>query len=284
MIKRSKKHWTGERLETYIFNENTIEHLHRYAIAIEHTTNKIVLDIACGEGYGSNLLAEKANYVYGVDISEETVIEAKEKYIKPNLEFKSGSTSSIPLEDNSIDVVVSFETIEHHKEHEQMMLEIKRVLKPTGMLIISSPDKRTYTDVSGNNNPHHVKELYFKELDSLLNRYFLNTRHHFQKMIHGSILYQKDAEAKYKEYVGSYDYLLQQIEENHIYIISLASDLDVPYLETSTFGSKEIDEIKAQENQLDVDKAIERITSSWSYKIGNSLLRPFSFLKKIVNG
>jgi len=63
------KNWTGERLETHILNVITIEHLHRYALALPHSTGKIVLDIACGDGYGSNLLARNAVSVIGVDIA-----------------------------------------------------------------------------------------------------------------------------------------------------------------------------------------------------------------------
>src|ERR1035438_3461036 len=112
-----KKNWTGERLETHIYNYNTIEHLHRYAMATQLVTDKIVLDIASGEGYGSNLLSKFSKKVYGVDISAETIELASKKYLKNNLQFKVGSTSNIPIPDNTIDVVVSFETIEHHNQH-----------------------------------------------------------------------------------------------------------------------------------------------------------------------
>lgn len=67
-----KKNWTGERLETFVLNDSTIEHLHRYAIAKELAQGKHVLDIACGEGYGSNLLASSARFVDGVDIDQST--------------------------------------------------------------------------------------------------------------------------------------------------------------------------------------------------------------------
>jgi len=63
------------------------------------------------------------------------------------------------------DLVVSFETIEHHDEHEQMLAEVKRVLKPDGMAIISSPDKAIYTDKPEYHNSFHVKELYREEFE-----------------------------------------------------------------------------------------------------------------------
>ena len=144
--------YTGERLVTSVASEYTLyEHLHWYAAAQIISQNKTVLDIASGEGYGSYLLSKNAAYVYGVDIAEAAVNHAQEKYAtrRPNLIFKQGSTSGIPLENGTIDLVVSFETIEHHDEHEQMISEIKRVLKPGGVLLISSPNKTVYSKEIG---------------------------------------------------------------------------------------------------------------------------------------
>ena len=124
------KTWTGERLETFIQNENTNEHLHRYAQCLELVTGKVILDIACGEGYGSNLLADEAVNVTGVDIDGETITKAAAKYKKNNLNFLKGTADKIPCSDGVFDVVVSFETIEHHNKHDEMMLEVRRVLKP----------------------------------------------------------------------------------------------------------------------------------------------------------
>ncbi len=136
-----KKKWTGERLETFVLNETTVEHLHRYGIVMPFIEDKTVLDIACGEGYGSKLLSSKALKVIGVDIDLETIEKASKKYGSSNLTFIQGSADKIPVKDGSIDTVVSFETIEHHDKHNEMMNEIKRVLKPGGILIISSPEK-----------------------------------------------------------------------------------------------------------------------------------------------
>ena len=158
-------------METFVFNEATLEHLHRYAVALNFVENKMVLDIACGEGYGANLLAEKASAVTGVDIDEITIKKAEQKYKRSNLGFIKGDVLSIPVADNTIDVAISFETIEHISEHEKMIFEIKRVLKDDGIFIVSTPDKKNYSDESGYVNLHHQKELYeneFKELDDIL--------------------------------------------------------------------------------------------------------------------
>jgi 2-polyprenyl-3-methyl-5-hydroxy-6-metoxy-1,4-benzoquinol methylase len=76
--------------------------------------------------------------------------------------------------DGTVDLVVSFETIEHHDEHEQMLAEIKRVLKPNGMVIVSSPDKAIYTDKPDYHNRFHIKELYREEFEALFRTRFKN--------------------------------------------------------------------------------------------------------------
>jgi len=85
-----------------------------------------------------------------------------------------GSCSKIPLLDGTVDLVVSFETIEHHDEHEQMLAEIKRFSKPNGMVIVSSPDKAIYTDKPDYHNRFHVKELYREEFEALFRTRFKN--------------------------------------------------------------------------------------------------------------
>ncbi|HQI46890.1 MAG TPA: class I SAM-dependent methyltransferase, partial [Bacteroidales bacterium] len=159
---------TGERLLTEIVNQNAIEHIHRYAFALQYVKNKNVIDIASGEGYGSNILASVANAVIGIDISKEAIEHANNKYKRENLSYIHGSADNIPIESNSIDVVVSFETIEHHYKHQEMMTEIKRILNPNGLLIISSPDKLHYSLIPKYDNKYHVKELFVEEFKNLI--------------------------------------------------------------------------------------------------------------------
>jgi GT2 family glycosyltransferase/SAM-dependent methyltransferase len=169
--------FTGER---FVPTEQGVirqEHLHRYAWCLPLVEGKDVLDVASGEGYGSAMLASKARSVCGVDISHEVVAHAAERYATlGNLAYLQGSAAAIPLADNSVDVVVSFETIEHLLEQEEMMSEIRRVLRPHGILVMSSPNKEAYSDQAGYHNDFHVKELYQDELESLVARYFPASR------------------------------------------------------------------------------------------------------------
>ena len=99
--------FTGERLTTSLeMTHGVIEHLHRYALAQKISKDKIVLDIASGEGYGSYLISKGATKVFGVDIDEKSINHAKVKYISSkNIEFYVGSTDSIPLEEDRKSVV-----------------------------------------------------------------------------------------------------------------------------------------------------------------------------------
>lgn len=156
-----------------------IEHMHRYYSIGEVLENKIVLDAACGTGYGTNIIAKKAKKAYGIDISDEAIQYAKENYCAENLYFQQGSVAMLEFPDHFFDVVISFETIEHVDEEmqNQFLSEIYRVLKEDGILIMSTPDKKIYTDLQvGEATEWHVKEFYAEEFTS-----FINTRFQYFK-------------------------------------------------------------------------------------------------------
>src|SRR5690349_799341 len=111
------------------------EHVYRYAFASRFVSGKRVLDIACGEGYGAAALQKAgAAQVIGVDISEAVCLHARNKY---GIDARPGTAEQIPLLDRSIDVIVSFETIEHVPDPHRFLDECVRILVPGGRLIIS---------------------------------------------------------------------------------------------------------------------------------------------------
>lgn len=265
--------WTGERLVTQVEDVDTIYHLHRYAIPFNYITNKIVVDIASGEGYGSNLMAKTAKEVYGVDISSEAISFATLKYGQTkNLNFLEGTVEKIPLKDSFVDVVVSFETLEHTDKHEEMMGEIKRILKPGGILIISSPDKANYSDRFNRVNEFHVKELYMQNFKTLMKTYFKHTHFYYQTFLTGSFIVKEDFSATgITEYDGSYSHINSNANlQFPLFNIAVASDENFIEPEASYFNGSEV--LKQMYFNL--------VMSFTPYKLGNFILRPLRFLFK----
>jgi SAM-dependent methyltransferase len=216
--------WTGERYLPEVRGQIELEHIHRYVMARELAVGKTVLDIASGEGYGSAMIAEVARNVVGVDLSEEAVTHAQKKYRKDNLRFKVGSCASIPMADASVDLVTSFETIEHHDEHELMLAEIKRVLRPNGQLIISSPEKHEYSIISGQKNEFHVKELYRVEFEKLLESHFKNLLFYGQRIVYGSGIFLEGQSSKFTTYTEDDNRSRTKGLARPTYLIAIASD------------------------------------------------------------
>jgi ubiquinone/menaquinone biosynthesis C-methylase UbiE len=169
---------TGERMIPELHKGHNIygAHLARYDACREFTGGKEVLDIACGSGYGTKLIAQNAKKVYGIDIDQETVNYAKENYRAKNIIYKVGSATDIPLGDNSVDVVVSFETIEHIDDYEKYLQEIKRILRPGGVLVLSTPNDDEYIE----DNEFHQHEFRYKQLKDLVKGYFKYQQFYFQ--------------------------------------------------------------------------------------------------------
>lgn len=276
------KIWTGERLETFVFSDTTVEHLHRYAITIDFVKDKIVLDIASGEGYGSNILAQYAEKVFGVDIDEISIEASKEKYKSKNLEFKVGSGDAIPLEDHSVDVVVSFETLEHHDKHHEMMREIKRVLRVNGILIMSTPDKKYYADEKNYKNPFHVKELYFSEFKELIRGHFSNAQFYFQNMFRGSLIVPEQKKTGFKSFEGDFQAINTGAGFVPMYIVAIASDEGLPIESNiSGFVGNSIAAKEQEELQKKIrDEVVSWIKKSWSFRVGNAILSPLRIFKK----
>lgn len=167
--------FTGERFTPECVREMWYEHWHRYALAAQAAVGRRVLDAACGEGYGSALLAQRAREVIGVDLSAEAVGHARARYgTIGNLRFEVGDVTALPARLGRFGLISSFETLEHvdAEAQQQMLAGFATLLADDGVLLLSSPDKATYSDATGYRNPFHAHELYLPELRELLARHF----------------------------------------------------------------------------------------------------------------
>jgi SAM-dependent methyltransferase len=183
--------FTGERFTPEVRGLIWHEHWHRYAFAAALVHGRHVLDAACGEGYGSFLLARTAARVTGIDLSPDAIAHARERYSAPNLAFVEGSVTQLPLRDASVDAVVSFETIEHLPGQREMLAEFHRVLAPDGVLVISSPNRPVYNEAGAIENHFHVKELDRAELKALLDPAFPQQAWHAQRVVSQSALWSE---------------------------------------------------------------------------------------------
>ena len=197
--------FTGERFVPGIAGEIAHEHWHRYAFARRWVEGKRVLDVACGEGYGSALLSEVAAQVTGVDIAEGAVAHARTSYATHrNLRFEHGSATALPLADASVDAVVSFETIEHLPGADQprMLAEIARVLTADGILVLSAPNPVEYSQARNYRNPFHLHEPTRDELEALLAPMFPVRHWYGQRRYFGSAIWNERREATLEAWSG----------------------------------------------------------------------------------
>ena len=135
--------FTGERVVPGVMDDarDLQAHLARY-VAFMHPfcTHKIVLDAACGTGYGTQILSWAADSAFGIDIEPSAIEYAEEMYATDRTTFVIGDVTKMPFPDKMFDVVVSFETIEHLKEPEKFVDEAWRVLADDGVFIVSAPE------------------------------------------------------------------------------------------------------------------------------------------------
>ncbi len=159
---------------SWIYKGTINQHIKRYQFALSEGVGTKVLDIACGTGYGSNILAKSASQVIGIDISNEAIESAKKEFVSPKIIFQQGDASQIEFPDNTFDTIISFETIEHLPidKVESYLKELARVLKSNGEIYISSPDIMGFSLGEISSNHFHVQEFTTKQFINLVSKHF----------------------------------------------------------------------------------------------------------------
>ena len=161
------------------------EHEQRYLKATEFlSSSDIVLDIACGTGYGSKILSSKAKQVIGGDLNEATIDYNKKFYNNiPNLKFEIMDGTKLPYKDNTFDALISFETLEHTRDFIPMLNEFKRTVKSGGTIIISTPNFYLNSPNGYIINKYHTQEWTPSEFKELINKIFGEFNHYGQEYV-----------------------------------------------------------------------------------------------------
>jgi SAM-dependent methyltransferase len=171
----SELEFTGERVVPGLVDPNLFnEHLARYRFAALFAENGRVLDAGCGSGYGAAEFAGTASSVIAMDISAEAVTHARNSFAGPRTSFLQGRCERLPFADGSFDLIAAFEVIEHLAGWRDFLSEARRVLCPSGVLLVSTPNKDFYSEsrADAGPNPFHVHEFQYREFEAALAEVF----------------------------------------------------------------------------------------------------------------
>jgi len=258
--------WTGERCVPWTPDVQVVyEHMHRYLWAATVVAGRRVLDLGSGEGFGASILAAgEETEVVGIDIDARTVEHAQLNWGGPRTSFKVGDALDLSeFEDGSFGAVVAFEVIEHVNEQERVLAEVARVLADDGVLIISTPDRRLYSDATGQVNPFHRHELTYEEFSALLEGQFPHLAVWGQRTITGSHLAALGSSA---EELSATEFFIERAgdewrmasEPAALYLVALASRGALPEASSSSvLGDCDLELVRAAERKAgDAAKAI----------------------------
>jgi SAM-dependent methyltransferase len=171
--------FTGERVipgkvEVDLWNE----HVSRYAFAARYAAGRRVLDAGCGAGYGAAELSLTAANVLGIDSSQEAIVYARQHYGTGNLQFLVASAAQIPVRGQEFDLITAFELIEHLEDWRAFLCEMRRLLRPGGVFIVSTPNREYYAESRAERgpNPFHHHEFDAPEFVDELRAVFPQVR------------------------------------------------------------------------------------------------------------
>jgi hypothetical protein len=205
-----------------------------------------------------------------VEIAPDAVAHAANAYGRENLSFLRGDARALPLPDASRDVVVSFETIEHFAEHQRFLEEVRRVLRPGGLLVVSTPDRDNYSPTDTPANPYHVKELTGAEFHVLMRCHFAHVAVWWQRALRGSVLVPGPGvsiagETLTFERRGADHFEVSTKYPRPQYWVAVCSDEDLKeipasiYIETSQLDAREDDLRRTLSAEQDRIRSIEAV-------------------------
>lgn len=157
----------------------------RYHFAAKYTDSlSVVCDMACGTGYGSEILGRKVQQVIGLDISDEALEFAQINFSKPNVSFLKMDVAKTMFKDKAFTVITAFEMIEHLTKTSIFLKEVTRILAPRGVFVVSTPNRLTQSPDGAVMSPYHTKEYSPVELQKLLHHHFSSVELFGQKKNH----------------------------------------------------------------------------------------------------
>jgi SAM-dependent methyltransferase len=272
--------FTGERFIPHQTDPIlALEHYHRYYFASRFAQNKRVLDMACGEGYGSAFLSQHADAVIGIDCDPATIEHARGRYSSiTNLRFEIGHCEDSPQGDQSFDLVVAFELLEHLDSNNQarFLENVRRVLKQDGVFIVSSPDRDEYAETHQSRNEFHKHELTLAELQRFLGSHFKHVHLSAQRVLSLSALWQLEDWRRTPFGFHSRKDLLNDIPNGGsfsppLYIVALCSNFTLP--ENLLIESNSL--------YLDVSNSDQRKLSQWANQLAHEILKGREFIENL---
>ncbi len=199
--------FTGERVVPGEVNDDLwAEHISRYAFASRFAPGARALDLGCGTGYGAALLAEQAVNVMGIDVAPEAIRYARSHYPIARLHLAQASASCIPFANASFDLITAFEVIEHLADWRSLLSEARRVLRPNGVFLVSTPNKAYYTESRGAEgpNPFHEHEFEADEFQAALTEFFPRAAILLQNRVHAFAFYPHGQEVPFDARIGGW--------------------------------------------------------------------------------
>ena len=165
---------TGERIIPPKKGELSVvfeHHKYAYEETLPYVKDKIILDVGCGTGYGVNICSEYAKFVVGLDYDLSAIKYCNENFVIENNSFLNSNALLLSIRDNSIDLAITFQVIEHIADAVKFINELRRVVKPSGLIIISTPNV-TGPEKGKGKNRFHINEMNYSSLTNLLTKSF----------------------------------------------------------------------------------------------------------------